>query len=318
MKLLVAIPCLNEENSIAGVISSIPKSIDFISKIDVLVIDDGSHDSTAEISARAGAILIKHNKNKGLGEAFKSGYTYAVDNNYDLMISIDGDGQFKADEIPKLIEPILLEDADLVIGSRFIDNKKIPNQSKAKYFGNKLMTLLVGRLLEVKQTDVSSGFRAYSKEALYNLNLHGAFTYTQETFIESAVKKLKIVEVPVSITYFKDRQSRVFSGVISYSFNTLLIIMRAYRDFFPLRFFGSIALICFIPGLIFTTKFFVNFFTTGQFSGYLFAGLLGAFFMFLFLVFLLIGLVTDMLDRIRTNQERILYRLKKQNSKNEK
>jgi len=315
MKLLVAIPCLNEENTIKEVISLIPTSIEKISSIQALVIDDGSSDKTAEISEAFGAIVISHKKNLGVGEAFKSAYTFAVANDYDIMVNIDGDNQFDPRQIADLVRPILENKADLVIGSRFIDNKKIENQSLIKLIGNRLMSSLIGKLIDSKQTDVSSGFRAYSKEALYNLNLHGSFTYTQETFLEFSAKKLTIHEVPVTIKYFKDRNSRVVTSLYKYIGKTLIIIIRGYRDFFPLRFFGTLAIICLIPGIIFSSIFILKFLTTGIFSGNLYAGFLGGFFLFLSLGFGLTGLVADMLDRIRNNQEKILYILKKNQNK---
>lgn len=316
MNLLVSIPCLNEENTISEVISLIPKRIEDISNIHVLVIDDGSTDRTAEIASELGAVVISHKKNLGVGEAFKSAYHYAVDHNYDLMVNIDGDNQFDPRQISELVKPILTNKADLVIGSRFLISKKIPNQSRIKYIGNKVMALLIGRLIDAKQTDVSSGFRAYSREALYNLNIHGSFTYTQETFLEFSAKKLTIYEIPVRIKYFKERKSRVVTSLFKYISNTLIIIIRGYRDFFPLRFFGMLSIIFLLPSLVFISIFFLKFLSTGQFTGNLYAGFLGGFFIFLSLVFGLIGLVADMLDRIRTNQEKILYRLKKQQNQN--
>lgn len=311
MKLLVTIPCLNEEDTIKDVVDSIPKKINGIETVDILIINDGSTDNTEAISIAAGAKVINHKKNWGVGEAFKSAYTYAVEKNYDLMVNIDGDNQFDPKEIPSVILPIIDKNADLVIGSRFLNDKRITNQSLIKYFGNKFVAKLISFMVKENFKDVSSGFRAYSKEALLNLNLHGSFTYTQETFLEFAVKKLKIIEVPVSITYFKNRKSRVFKNVFQYAFNALRIILKGFRDYYPLKFFGVLALIFLIPGLLFSCLFFYQFIISGKFTGYLFSGFLGGFFIFISLIIFLVGVVADMLDRIRVNQERILYNNKK-------
>jgi glycosyltransferase involved in cell wall biosynthesis len=311
MKLLVTIPCLNEEETIAKVINNIPTEIDGVSNIDVLIINDGSLDKTEEISLGLGASVINHKKNYGVGEAFKSAYSHAERNNYDLMVNIDGDDQFDSKEISKIIIPILQKKADLVIGSRFVNGSKIPNQSNLKYYGNMLVAKLISSMVGENFKDVSTGFRAYSKEAILNLNLHGSFTYTQETFLEFATKKLKILEVPVSIKYFKNRKSRVFKSLNQYAFSALKIILKGFRDYYPMKFFGFSSLIFLIPGIAFSVLFFFKFFTTGQFSGYLFSGFLGGFFIFLSLIIFLIGVVADMLDRIRVNQERILYNIKK-------
>ena len=311
MKLLITIPCLNEELTIKTVIAAIPSKIEGISSIDILVVDDGSSDKTSNNAKELGAIVINHKQNLGVGEAFKTSYKFAVEHNYDLMVNMDGDNQFDSNEITLLVKPILTNKADLVIGSRFLNKNKISNMSNIKFIGNKLMAYLIGKITGTKKTDVSSGYRAYSKEALYNLNLHGSFTYTQETFLEFAVKKLTIVEVPITVTYYSNRKSRVVSTIFNYTVNTLFIILRGFRDFYPLRFFGSLTVLFFLPGAIFSSIFFYNYFSFGQFSGSLYAGFLGAFFIILSIIFSLIGLVADMLDRIRTNQERILYTLKK-------
>ena len=311
MKLLITIPCLNEELTIKNVIEAIPSQLDGISCIDILVVDDGYSDQTSNNAKELGAIVIKHKQNLGVGEAFKTSYKFAVEHDYDLMVNIDGDNQFDSNEIALLVSPILANKADLVIGSRFLNKNKIPNMPKIKFLGNKLMAFLISKITGTNKTDVSSGFRAYSRESLYNLNLHGSFTYTQETFLEFAVKKLAIVEVPITVTYYSNRKSRVVSSIFNYAVNTLFIILRGFRDFYPLRFFGSLAIISFLPGAIFSSIFFYNYLIFGQFSGSLYAGFLGAFFIILSIIFSLIGLVADMLDRIRTNQERILYSLKK-------
>ena len=173
------------------------------------------------------------------------------------------------------------------------------------------MSYLISRLVRQNFHDVSCGFRCYSREALLQLNLHGAFTYTQETFLDFAVKRLTIMEIPITVIYFADRKSRVAGSISKYAVNTAKIIFRGYRDYFPLRFFWGIALAFAIPAMIFATLFFIHYFVSGVFTGYLFAGFLSAFFTIMATVFIVLGIVADMLDRIRSNQERILYRLKK-------
>ena len=166
-------------------------------------------------------------------------------------------------------------------------------------------------MLGIKFHDVSCGFRCYSREALLHINLHGAFTYTQETFLDLCYKKLKIVEIPISVVYFADRKSRVAGSIIKYAINTSKIIFRGYRDFYPLRFFWSISAIIFIIAIAFASLFFGHFILTGKFTGYLFAGFTSGFLFILTVVFFVLGIVTDMLDRIRANQDRVLYFLKK-------
>ena len=311
MNLLIAIPCFNEEDTIGDVISSIPQNFNGISVFDVILIDDGSTDNSVKIAKKMGAKIVTHNQNYGLGIAFQSAVNYAVENKYDILVNIDGDGQFNPKEIQLLIDHICQDKADIVIGSRFIVNKNIRNISRVKLIGNKIMSSFISKLVRKKFFDVSSGFRAYNKESLLNFNLHARFTYTQETFIHFALQNLRIVETPIEVKYFKNRKSRIVKSIFSYTIRSLMIIFKTYRDYFPLRFFWSVALFFFIVASVFSVLFFGHFLIKGVFTGFLFAGFLAAFFYGLSIIFFTIGIVADMLDRIRVNQERILFKLKK-------
>lgn len=315
MRLLVAIPCLNEAATIGDVISRIPKSVQGIAEIMVLVVDDGSTDETADIAVAHHADVIRHHINRGVGAAFHSAISYAVDHNFDVMVNIDGDRQFDPADIPKLLAPILKKQADMVTASRFKDRDLSPKMPPAKLVGNYMMSFLISKLCGQHFADVSCGFRAYSREALLQINLLGHFTYTQETFLDLVSKKLRIVEVPIRVVYFEDRQSRVARSIPRYALNTATIILRIYRDYFPLKFFMAIAGVFMLPALLFGAIFFGNFLVTGGFSGYLYAGFLSGFFIVISLGFALVAIVVDMLDRIRVNQERILYLLKKKRTR---
>ncbi len=311
LKLLVAIPCLNEAATIAEVIKGVPCHIEKVDQIDVLVINDGSTDQTLAQATKAGAIVINHSRNMGVGKAFHSAVQYAVNNGYDLMVNIDGDRQFNPQDIPKLVHPVLTGQADMATASRFIEKSKTPSMPKVKLWGNHMMSYLISQLVRHRYYDVSCGFRCYNREALLQLNLQGAFTYTQESFLDFAAKRIPIVEVSMDVLYFPDRVSRVAGSIVKYTVNTVKIIFRGYRDYFPLRFFWGIALILAIPAFVLAVLFFWHYLTYGKFSGYLFAGFSSAFLFILSCVFFVVGTFADMLDRIRTNQERILYLLKK-------
>ena len=310
-RLLVAIPCLNEAATISQVVKGVPRTMSGVSCIDVLVVDDGSIDNTSSEAQAAGAKVLRHQRNQGVGAAFQSATNYAVEHGYDLMVNIDGDRQFNPQDIPKLVTPVVEGKADMVTASRFVDSSYTPAMPKVKLIGNHMMSYLISKLVRQKFADVSCGFRCYSRESLLRLNLNGAFTYTQETFLDFAVKRMEIKEVPIEVVYFSDRKSRVAGSIVKYAINTAKIVFRGYRDYFPLRFFWTISAIFAVPALLLALIFFIHYWLTGSFTGYLFAGFTSAFMFVMSTVFFVLGIVTDMLDRIRTNQERILYLLKK-------
>ena len=310
-KLLIIIPAFNEEDKIAEVINKIPRNIPGIDKIETLVINDGSTDTTPDIAKNMGIGVIDNYKNMGLGFSFRRGLNHAVENGFDMMVNIDGDGQFDPAEILKLLKPILDESAEFVTASRFIDRKPILNMPLAKLWGNRLMSILISRLVGKRYQDVSCGFRAYSKKALLSLNLQGRFTYTQETFIDLSFKELNIREVPINVKYFPSRRSKVASNLFMYAINTLKIILGTYRDYRPLAFFSVISLIFLIIGTSFETILLWTYFSRGTFSPNIWSGFVGAAFFFLSVIFFIVGLSADILNRIRINQESILFLLKK-------
>ena len=311
INLMIAIPCLNEAATISEVIEAIPAAIAGVNSIAVLVVDDGSTDNTAELAKESGALVIRHTRNMGVGAAFKSAVDYAVANRFSLMVTIDGDCQFNPADIPQLVAPVLAHEAEMVTASRFINSAMVPAMPKVKLWGNYLMSKLISFLTRSTFYDVSCGFRCYSHESLLQLNLHGTFTYTQESFLDLISKHLRIVEVPIAVRYFADRKSRVAGSIVKYAVNTSKIILRGYRDYFPLRFFWGIALAFFLPAVLSGAFFGGHFLVTGKFSGYLFCGFIAAFLAIMSIIFFIMGLVADMFLRVRVNQERILYRLKK-------
>ncbi len=312
MKLLVVMPCLNEAATVQQVVARIPRVIPKVSRVDVLVVDDGSTDATAGLATEAGAFVHSHGTNRGVGAALKSAISFALGRGYDLMVNIDGDGQFAPEDIPQLLAPILEGRADFTTASRFKEAARIPKKmSKVKLYGNKAMSFLISKLCGQKFYDVSCGFRAYSRETLLQLNLHGAFTYTQETFIDLVSKQLRIVEVPLDVQYFDGRKSRVAGNIFRYAVNSASIITRIYRDYFPFKFFMTIAAASLVLAMGFGSIVLYYYITTGRFIGHVFMASISAFFVLLTLLFFFAAVVTDMLVRIRNNQERMLYLAKK-------
>ncbi len=310
MKLGIIIPALNEEKKIASTIKKIPKKMSSIKEIKILVIDDGSTDNTKKEAISAGAEVISHNQNKGVGVAFQTGLNWALSNDVDLLVNIDADGQFDPNDIATIIEPVLNNTTDVVVGDRFQSGRP-KDMPLGKYIGNKMMSFLINQLSGLKLTDVSSGFRAFNREAMYSLNLMGNFTYTQESILDLSVKSIRIINVPVKVTYFKSRKSRVASNLLRYAVQTSLIIFRSYRDYSPLKFFGFFGLAIFCVGFLFDGFSIMYYLNTGGFTPYVSVILVGIYFNTLGLGIIVLGIIADMFDRIRKNQEKILYLLKK-------
>jgi len=303
----VVIPALNEELNIKSVIQSIPDFVD-----QVFVINDGSTDNTAKVASEANAVVINHKDNRGVGYAFKTGVEAVLNGNFDIMVNMDADGQFNPKDIAKLVTPIINNEADFVTASRFKDKSLIPDMPKSKLWGNKRMAGFLSWMTKQKFHDVSCGFRAYNKLALMKLNLFGDFTYTQETFIDLAFKNVRILEIPVEVRGTREHgKSRIASNLFKYAVKTFKIIIRAYRDYKPLRLFGYFALFTFVITLISGIFFLAHYINTGSFSPHKWAGFVAGFFLVVSLVLLMIGFILDMFARMRQNQEKILFELKK-------
>lgn len=315
-KLVVFIPAFNEEKNIAEVIKSVPKKIDKY-KTEILVVDDGSRDKTEKVAQKAGAIVVKHHRNMGVGKAFQTGLEKAIDLSADAMVNIDADGQFDPKEIPHLVKPIIDKGYDFVASDRFFNKntkklQKPENMPISKYWGNLLMAKLISFLANQQFNDVSCGFRAYSKKAMMSLNLMGKFTYTQESFLDLALKGLHITTIPVSVKYFPSRKSRVAHNLLYYAWKTIKIIIRSFRDYKPLLFFFYLSLVptlvSLFSGLFLSYHYYIN----GQFTPYKSIGFIFIYFSSLTFILLLFGFIADMFVRLRINQEKILYQMKLQ------
>src|ERR1051326_3502753 len=190
MKLVVTIPALNEEATIAQVVGGVPKKIAGVSDIEVIVINDGSTDRTADEASGAGALVVTLHNRPGLGKVFGTGFERAMRRGADIIVNIDGDGQFDPADIAKLVQPILEGEADFVTCSRFADDSLRPTMPRVKYWGNRVVTGIINWVCGgTTFTDVSCGFRAFNREAAYRLTLFGRFTYTQECFIDLFSKR---------------------------------------------------------------------------------------------------------------------------------
>lgn len=315
VSVLVVIPCLNEEKTIAGVIERIPTSIDGVDRIDVLVMDDGSTDRTAELARSAGADVVSNETNLGLGVTFRKAVGIAIKRRASLMVHIDGDGQFDPADIPKLVEPVQAGKAAMATASRFADKDLVPDMPKVKLWGNHAVAWIVRLLTGKRYRDVSCGFRAFSRETLLRMNLFGSFTYTQECFLDLIFKELVILEVPVRVRGVREfGKSRIASSIPRYAVRSLKIMLRAFIAYRPFRFFFSIAMVFLVAGFGLLGFLGIHYLNTGAFTPHIWAGFAGGSLCFLGFSTLITGLIGDMLVRIRMNQETMLYHLKRQES----
>lgn len=307
-RLVVVMPALNEERTIGDVIRRIPRSIPGIESVVVVVVNDGSTDRTAEIARREGVVVVSHPRPWGVGAAFQTGLRQVFQLGGDVVLSIDADGQFAPEDIPKVIAPILRGEADFATASRFADPALVPDMPWLKRWGNRQVSRLVSGLVGARYYDVSCGMRAYGKHAALSLSLLEPFTYTHEVFLHLSSKRMKIVEVPIAVRGKREfGTSRVAGNLFRYGRNALKIIFRSYRDYYPLKFFGSLAAVCLALGLPLLGFCLFHYLRTGSFSPHKWAGFVGSGMSFAAIVFLLMGVLGDMLNRQRIYLEEILY-----------
>ena len=308
LKLVVMIPAYNEEKTIAEVIKKVPKSE--LNNCIIIVIDDGSIDKTAREAKLAGAdIVYRFKENRGLAHAFKKGIDLALISGADIIVNIDGDGQYDSEEIPLLIQPIVDGEADIVLGSRF--EGWIEHMSWKKRIGNILATKVTSTLAGIKISDAQTGFRGLSREAASRLNIMSDYTYTQEMIIQAANKGLKIDEGPCNFRKRKEGSSRLMTGIFGYARRAGLTIIRTYRDYKPLRTFffigGSIFLIGFLIGL----RVLLRFLSTGMVSPYLPSAVLSGVLLIIGFQIMVLGLIADMVGSNRKLMEEIIYKMNK-------
>lgn len=308
-KCVVVIPALNEEKTIGEIIDKIPHTLLGDVQLETVVVNDGSSDKTAEIAEAHGATVINHVSPQGVGASFADGMREALKRRTDYAVNIDADGQMNPADIGKLLSPIDGGAADMVTASRFMDKDKYPDMPAIKRWGNDRVAGIVSYIVGNKYYDVSCGFRAYNREALLRLNLHGRFTYTQETFINLAGSShIRIMEVPIVIRGEREfGKSRVASSILKYAIRSGSIILSAFKDYKPIKFFGGISLICFLIGVLFEIIMFTYYLMTGHFRGYLWAGLTGAFMAIASMIFLILMIVSDTLGKMKRTEEEILY-----------
>ena len=247
MKIIVTIPAYNEEDTIGiviGKINEVIKNNRYDCKI--LVVDDGSRDNTKEAAKKAGAMVYSHPKNYGLAETFITEVEKAIKLGADVIVHIDADTQYNPEDIPKLVKEIE-NGYDLVLGSRF--KGTIEGMPFIKRMGNIAFSKVISNITETRISDAQTGFRAFTKEVAENIKITSGHTYTQEQIIKAVRKKYKIKEVPIHFAKRMDK-SRLISSPFGYAIRAWINIIRVYRDYEPLKFFGIIGALIFASGFI--------------------------------------------------------------------
>ena len=266
MKLIIQIPCYNEEKTIADTVHDLPGLIQGIDEIEYLVIDDGSSDNTVKVAKEAGVHhIIKLPKHVGLARGFAIGLEECIKRNADIIVNTDADNQYNADDISLLVQPILNGEADIVIGDRDVTN--LASFSPMKRFLQRLGSWVVTQTADLHIPDATSGFRAFTRDAALRTIVLSNYSYTLETLIQAGAIGFTVQYVPVR-TNQPTRPSRLMSSIPHYLFNSAQTIIRAYTMYKPLRTFSIIASIFIVLGLLLGLRF-VYFFFTGQGSGHI-------------------------------------------------
>ena len=308
MRLVVTIPAQNEAPTIRRVVGEIPREIPGVSAVEVIVVDDSSADGTAAEAMAAGASVVPIHGRPGLGPVWRLGMERAIRSGADLIVNIDGDGQFDSRDVARIIQPLLAEECDFVTCTRFAGGGPLGYMPLVKRWGNRAVTWMTNAVCGTSLTDVSCGFRAYNREAAYRLAQFGRWTYTEECIVYLVSRGLRIREMPFKVLGEREHgQSRVAGNVLYFASHLLHILVRAVRDGRPLKFFGMLSVLLGTPGILllgFVLAWYLANGTTRPFTQFM---TLGGVSVTLGLVVGVLALLADMVSRHRLIHEELLY-----------
>ena len=295
MKLLIQIPCLNEQDQLAQIIDDIRSHVNAFN-YEILVIDDGSTDDTVKVAKELKVDhVISLKRNMGLGYAFQAGLNFAKKKGYDYLINTDADNQYQSKYINALYHSIINSKSDIVIGAR--DHDKIKHFSFLKKCFQKIGSSVVRLISGVKITDAVSGFRIYSKEAIYNLFVTSKFSYTLDTILQAQDKNLQITEIPIEINR-PTRKSRLFKGMFQFISRQLTVIIKCFIIYKPFEFFASLSLLPFIVGIIPIIRFLIHYFNNDG-GGNIQSLILGSMSLLLSFILLALGVMGFLIKDLR-------------------
>jgi glycosyltransferase involved in cell wall biosynthesis len=308
-KLIIQIPCLNEAATLPATLADLPDAVAGIDVIETLVIDDGSRDGTSDVARACGVDhIVRLRRNKGLAAAFMAGIDASLKKGADFIVNTDADNQYAADDIARLLQPLLDGAADIVIGDRNIAG--LEHMSARKRRLQRLGSWVVRQVSNTTVPDTTSGFRAYTREAALRMTIVSEFSYTLESIIQAGKKRMAIAHVPVA-TNPRTRESRLFDSIFSYIKRSSATIVRIYAMYEPLKVFTYIGLTIFGVGFVVALRFLYLYLT--EFTGgarYIQSLIFSAVLMIVGFQVLLIGLLADVISANRKLLEDLLYRVR--------
>lgn len=308
MKVVVYLPALNEAETLGAVLDAIPTRLPGVDSIRTIVVDDGSTDDTGVIARRHGATVVRHSRNLGTGRTFVSGVSAALRAGADIIVSMDADGQFRGEDVARLIAPIREGRADVALCSRFADGNLVGAMSWPKKAGNTMLTRAVSWIAGKRFTDVSCGFRAMSREAALRVDIHSDYEYIHESLLNWSRVGLTIEEVALPVLAERPvGESRIMRSVLRYGMRSGPVLIRATRDYSPMKFFGLLSMAALVPGILAGLFVTLHWLRTGETAPYtslitisvggvLFGLLLGT-----------VALLADLIARLRFQLEEMLY-----------
>lgn len=307
-KLIIQIPCYNEEESLGTTLSALPRELAGVDVVEWLIIDDGSGDGTVDVARRFGADhLVSFSHNQGLAKAFMAGLEASLSAGADIIVNTDADNQYCADDIPALIEPILSRKADIVIGARPISD--IKHFSPLKKLLQRLGSRVVRMASNTDIDDAPSGFRAMSRDAALRLNVFNEYTYTLETIIQAGQNGLAVTSVPIRTNPYL-RPSRLVKGIPSYLKTSLFTILRIFMTYKPLRFFMILGSVPFTAGFLLGVRWLVLY-LGGTPRTHVPSLILASLLMMIGVQLWIFGLVADLLSVNRKMLEDIQLRIRR-------
>lgn len=309
MKLIIQIPCYNEAETLPETLALLPTTIAGIDEIEVLIIDDGSQDNTAEVARETGAHhVVRLSGHKGLAYGFNAGLDACLKLGADIIVNTDADNQYEAQDIQKIVQPILDGKAEIVVGDRGVASLQAfsPLKRRLQTLGSRV----VGKAAGLDIPDATSGFRALSRDAAMRTMVLSDYSYTLETLIQAGVHKIPVMSVPIR-TNPPRRPSRLMRGTWDYLAHSSVTILRSYTLYRPLRVFTYASIAFIVPGLVLAIRYLV-FFLMGQGAGHVQSVILAAIFLIVGIQVGLIGLVADLISFNRKILEEILYRVRKE------